>query len=197
MKKSVCFFMFLFVFLGANRSFAELQSWEIDKAHSNFYFSIKHIFSKVHGQFNDFSGTVTFDPENPKESSFVFKIKVDSITTENSKRDKHLLSADFFDENQFSSIVFESKEVSVSADNVYNVAGKFTIKGKSYDLVLPLTLAGIKQHPAKKDFLVAGFNGNLTINRLNYGVGGGKFYKFGVVDKDVDIFISLEVLTKK
>ncbi len=56
-----------------------VRAWELDQAHSNFYFSIDHIFSKVHGHFNEFSGEVKFDPANLAESRFFFEIKTDSI----------------------------------------------------------------------------------------------------------------------
>lgn len=197
MKKISLISAFLFFLIGTNSSFAAVTSWEFDKVHSNFYFSVDHIFSKVNGNFRDYSGTINFDPENLDESSFVFEIVVDSINTDNAKRDKHLLSADFFDEDKFPTIRFESKKISSVGNNNYIVAGKFTIKGEVYDLSLPLALAGIKQHPAQKDMLVAGFNGKLTIDRLAYKVGTGKFYDFGVVGKDVEILISLEVLSKK
>jgi polyisoprenoid-binding protein YceI len=197
MKKITLISVFLFFLMGAHNSFAAVSSWDFDKVHSNFYFSVDHIFSKVHGNFRDFSGTIRFDPENLAESSFVFEIVVDSINTDNGKRDKHLLSADFFDEKKFPTIRFESKTISAVGNNNYIAAGKFTIKGEGYDLSIPLALTGIKQHPAQKDMLVAGFNGKLTIDRLAYKVGTGKLYDFGVVGKDVDILISLEVLSKK
>lgn len=44
---------------------------------------------------------------------------------------------------------------------------------------------------------VAGFDTHLKINRLEYHVGDGRFYEVGVVDKDVDIFVSLEMLSRK
>jgi polyisoprenoid-binding protein YceI len=79
---------------------------------------------------------------------------------------------------------------------MYDVAGTLTIKEKEYTLTLPLKLEGIKEHPAKKGTNVAGFNGRVTIDRLAHGVGAGKFYDKGVVGKDVDIFVSLELLSK-
>ena len=45
--------------------------------------------------------------------------------------------------------------------------------------------------------MVAGFEGTFTIDRLGYNVGNGNFYKMGLVDKDVHITVSLEVLKKK
>jgi polyisoprenoid-binding protein YceI len=80
----------LFVLIAPN-AYATAREWVLDQAHSNIYFSVGHIYSKIHGHFNEFTSKVNFDPENLKESRFFFKIKVDSIDTGISKRDKHLL----------------------------------------------------------------------------------------------------------
>ena len=63
--------------------------------------------------------------------------------------------------------------------------------------MLPLTLAGVKDHPAVKNKEVIGFNGGVTIDRVAYEVGTGKFAEMGVVDKDVDVFVTLEALSNK
>ncbi|MGA7276469.1 MAG: YceI family protein [Desulfocapsaceae bacterium] len=181
----------------ASAAFGAARAWEIDKAHAAIYFSIDHIFSKVRGHFNEFEAQINFDPADLAGSSFIFDITVDSIDTNISKRDKHLISADFFDAGTFPKMRFESKAISDAGGGIYNVAGTLTIKDKSYDLTLPLQLVGIKEHPAKKGTEVAGFNGTVTIDRLAHGVGTGKFYDMGVVGKDVEIFVSIEVLSQK
>jgi len=198
MRKFSCIFITLvFLLLVGQTVQAAARSWELDKPHSNFYFQITHIFSKVNGQFDDFSSEVKFDPKNLPESRFFFEIKTDSINTNIAKRDKHLQSADFFDSGTFPLITFESIKITDAGNNVYDVLGKFTIKGQTYDLMLPLTLEGIKDHPAVKGKEVIGFNGKLTIDRLTYKVGTGKFYEMGVVGKDVDILVTLEALSDK
>lgn len=198
MIKMRCITIVLGAFLLAAQATSALaRSWELDKAHSNIYFSVAHIFSTINGHFNDFTGVMQFDPANPKESKFSFEIKVDSIDTSIAKRDKHLLSADFFDSGKYPLITFESTGVEDAGDNVYQVSGKLGIKGEVYDLVLPLTLAGVKAHPAAKGKDVIGFNGKLTIDRLAYKVGNGKFADMGVVGKTVEIFVSLEALSDR
>ena len=52
-------------------------------------------------------------------------------------------------------------------------------------------------HPLVKNTEVAGFNGEITIDRLEYGVGDGKYYDMRVVDKDVTILLTTEVMRKK
>lgn len=174
-----------------------VRSWDLDKAHSNIYFSIEHIFSTVNGHFNDFKTEINFDPANLAESRLFFEIKVNSIDTNIAKRDKHLQSADFFDVGTFPTMTFESTNITDAGNGLYNIIGILNVKGTKYDLTLPLTLAGIKEHPAQKGTDVAGFNGNVTIDRLTHKVGNGKFHKMGIVGKDVDVFVSLEVLSSK
>lgn len=195
--KKLSFLIFVFsLFIVTQTAHAAAKAWEIDKAHTGFYFSVDHIFSKVQGYFGDFSGEVVFDPDNLAESKFVFTIDVKSIHTGIAQRDKHLVSADFFDEAKYPTLNFVSKAITKTGDNTYDVAGKFTAKGKEYDLVLPLVFEGVKEHPMSKGKDVAGFNGTITIDRLAFGIGSGKFYELGVVGKDVGILVTIEALSK-
>ena len=181
--------------VGVSSALSAAPSWNLDKAHSNVYFSIDHIFSKVNGHFREFKTDIAFDPADLEGSKFEFEIQVGSIDTYIGKRDKHLQSGDFFDAAKFPVMSFKSSTISDKGNGMFEVAGTLTVKEKDYDLTLPLKLEGIKEHPAKKGTNVAGFNGRVTIDRLAHGVGSGKFYDMGVVGKDVDVFVSLELLS--
>jgi polyisoprenoid-binding protein YceI len=181
--------------IGATSAFSAAPSWNLDTAHSNVYFSVDHIFSKIRGHFNEFKTDINFDPADLESSKFDFEIQVSSIDTNIGKRDKHLQSGDFFDAAAFPIMTFQSSRISDQGNGMYEVAGTLTIKDKNYDLTLPLKLEGVKEHPAKKGTNVAGFNGQVTIDRLAYGVGTGKFYDMGIVGKDVEVFVSLELLS--
>jgi polyisoprenoid-binding protein YceI len=187
----------LFIIVSGHPVSAAARSWELDKAHTNFYFSVDHIYSKIQGHFNEYAGEVKFDPKNLAESRFFFKIETASIDTNVAKRDKHLQSADFFDAGKYPEMTFESTKITDAGQGRYEVQGKFTVKGEEYPLLLPLTLAGIKDHPAVKGKEVIGFNGKVTIDRLAYKVGSGKFYELGIVGKDVEILVSIEALADK
>lgn len=197
MKKSLTAALILSLLLTFSSALAAAPEWKIDPAHSNIYFSTIHIYSTITGRFDEFSADIRFDPEDLGSSSFRFEIPVASINTHVTKRDKHLLSADFFDESKYPNISFVSNTISpAEKDGSYNIEGVLTIKGKEYKLNLPLTLLGVQDHPAMKGTRVAGFDGRITIDRLAHGVGTGKFYKLGIVGKEVDILVSLEVLQK-
>ena len=194
MKKRVFSLLFLFVLMPVQ---VLAQQWNLDPAHTNFYFEVKHTYAAVRGQFTEFSGDVYFDPANPGKSKFDFVIKVDSIDTKIGKRDTHLRSPDFFDAKRFPEMVFKSFKVTKVGGNKYNVDGKLTIKDVTKDLVLEFDYLGQKDNPLKPGELVAGLDALLTIDRLAYNVGDGKFYKMGVVGKDVDILVTLELLRDK
>ena len=43
-------------------------TYELDPAHTHVGFQIRHLVSKVSGQFDRFSGTLVYDPDSPKTS---------------------------------------------------------------------------------------------------------------------------------
>jgi polyisoprenoid-binding protein YceI len=186
-----------FLFLNSASALAAALEWEFDRAHSRFGFNVKHIFSTVHGTFEDYSGTVLFDPDNLERSKILFEIKVKSIQTGIAKRDNHLRSADFFDADKYPLIIFESTGIRHIEGKEYEVSGRLTMKDVSKEIVLPMTLQGMQTHPMEAKKRVAGFDIKTTLDRLEYRVGDGRFYEMGVVGKDVNVDVSLEMLQNR
>jgi polyisoprenoid-binding protein YceI len=173
------------------------HEWKTDPFHSGILFEIKHIYSTVRGHFSNFTGDVFFNPDNLEKSKFDFVVKVDGINTNNGKRDNHLRSGDFFDSGKYPVMTFKSSRISHASGNKYVLEGKMNIKDVTKDMVLEFIYLGQKENPFKKNEMVAGFDTRFSINRLDYHVGNGKFHKMGVVGKDVDILITLEVVRRK
>jgi len=190
--KRIRFVLLFLLVMGPGQGFA--QQWQLDPVHTNFYFEIKHTYAAVRGQFTEFTGDVYFDPDQPEKSRFDFVIKIDSLDTKVGKRDTHLRSPDFFDAGKYPVMTFKSSKVSYAGDNKYIVEGTLTIKDVSKDLALEFVYHGLKENPLKQGETVAGLDSRLTLDRLEYHVGDGKFYNMGVVGKDVDILITLEML---
>ena len=176
---------------------AEAPEWDLDPAHSGFYFGITHIFSTVRGYFEDFKGTLVFSPDDLAGSRFDFEVDVKSINTGNSKRDGHLNSPDFFDSKTYPTMTFKSTAVKKLEKDQYIVQGELTIKDVTQTVAVPFTFLGVATNPFDDKTEVAGFEAHLTIDRLAYNVGNGKFYEMGVVGKDVDVLISLEAARAK
>jgi polyisoprenoid-binding protein YceI len=193
MKKKVFFYPFVSMLLFiATYAYAAAPEWKIDPDHSGIYFRITHIYATVNGFFPDFVGEINFDPSHLDESHFAFKVKVKSIDTNNSKRDSHLQSDEFFDTGKYPEMSFESKTIKHLEANNYQVQGTLTIKDVSKTVTFPFIYFGHKKSPFNPKLDVAGFEARLSIDRLEYNVGSGKFYKMGVVGRKVDVLVTLE-----
>jgi polyisoprenoid-binding protein YceI len=187
----------LTLLLFAGMAHAGAGQWEIDKAHSSIYFDVNHTFVTVRGQFDEFSGSVRFDPENKDASGVSFEVRVPSINTNIEKRDKHLRSPDFFNAAKFPVMRFKSSDIRHVEDNSYIMDGELSIKGVRKKVSVPFTYLGMRDNPLKKGQTVAGFEAAFSINRLDYNVGNGQFAKMGVVGETVRILVALELLKEQ
>ena len=198
MKITVSIFaMLCAIFAFTTFALAEAEKWEIDRAHSNIYFDVRHTYATVRGKFNDFSGTLKFDPNKLQVGQVTFEVNTKSVNTGVPNRDNHLRSDEFFAVKKFPTMRFESTAVKKKEENQYTLEGNLTIRGKTSPVAIPFTYFGTRENPLKKGQMVAGFEGRLSINRLDYQVGPGKYFKMGVIGKEVDILIALEVLKNK
>ena len=190
MKKTAFIFAVVFsMLLITDFALGEVEKWEIDKAHSNIYFDVRHTYVTVRGKFKDFSGALQFDPDNLAVSSVSFQVNTKSIDTGVPNRDNHLRSEEFFAVNKYPAMTFQSIGVKQKEGNQYTLEGNLTIKGKTHKVAVPFTYFGTREGQ-----MVAGFETRFSIDRLEYNVGPGKFFEMGVIGKNVDILITLEVL---
>jgi polyisoprenoid-binding protein YceI len=198
MKKVAIFALsFLAAVMLVHPAGAEPPQWEFDRAHGYFYFDIKHIFTTVRGHFADYDGVFQFDPDQTAASRFDIRVKTESVDTRHARRDKHLRSGDFFDVGEFPEMRFASTRIRRVADNQFIAEGKMTIKDVTRDVTIPFTFFGARQNPFNKKQIVAGFEARFTIDRLVYNVGSGKYYEMGVIGKDVDVLVALEMVRPK
>lgn len=191
------FTVFLYIAFAPSLGYTAAEKWDIDMGHSGIYFDARHTFATVRGHFNDFSGTFIFDPKDTNTSRVEIRVNVESINTNITKRDNHLRSADFFDVQKYPKMTFKSNRVSHIKGNRYTLEGDLTIKDVTKRITVPFTYYGVRENPLRKGQLVAGFEADFTIDRLDYNVGTGQLHKIGAVANEVRIVIALEVLKKK
>ncbi|MEP3669908.1 MAG: YceI family protein, partial [Roseibium sp.] len=121
----------------AGTAVAEPVAFDFDKSHANLAFSYNHLgYSTTEGRFGEWDGTLLIDKETPADSTVEFTIDVSSIDTFFADRDKHFLSADFFNAEAFPTAAFKSTKVEQVGENQLEVTGDLTIK----DITKPATL---------------------------------------------------------
>jgi len=193
MKARHIFIPILLLVMAATAQAAPAK-WDLDTAHSGIYFDAKHIFSIVRGHFDDYSATLNIDTDNIANSSCSVTVQTKSITTYNRKRDTHLRSAELFDTGKHPTMTFTSTKIIPKGGNRYIIEGNLTIRGITKKISAPFTFHGVKPNPFKKTEMVSGFTTQFTINRLDFKVGDGTFFNMGVIDKEVDVTISIEAV---
>ena len=92
-------------------------TWNIDPSHSQLGFMVRHVMvTKTRGQFTDYAGSFTIDPENVNNAANVV-IQATSIDTGNADRDGHVRTGDFFDVEKYPDITFVATDAKVTGDN--------------------------------------------------------------------------------
>ncbi len=115
------------------------STWQIDPAHSNAQFVVRHMaISNVQGDFTKISGTVEYDEKDVAKSSVNATIDVSSIDTRVPARDKDLKSAQWFDVDKYPTITFHSKKTWKDGDGL-KVLGDLTIHGVTKEVTLDVS----------------------------------------------------------
>lgn len=172
--------------------------WEIDPAHSEVHFKIRHlVISTVTGAFRIFSGTLENDDNESFENARVaFTLDVYSIDTNETDRDEHLKSPEFFDADQFPEIHFKSTSFHHKSGDHYDLAGNLTLKG----VTRPVTLEVLFGGEAKDGFgnFRAGFEVSGTINRKDFGLAYNGVTEAGglVVGDEVKLAANVQFVRK-
>lgn len=173
----------------AGGDFAELAgSYEIDTAHSFAVFRAKRMgISYVPGLFTQVEGEMEL-AEDPAESSFEVTVDPASLFTGVKKRDDHLKSPDFLNAKQFPEIKLVSKEIRASGEGEYEVTGELSLHGEKKDVEATLTKVGAGPDATDDSKFLAGFQGELTIARSDFGI---EFMPDGIDD---EIGITVDIL---
>jgi len=184
--------------LFAAPAFAGTSTWEIDTAHTNAQFAVKHLMvSTVRGTMGPVTGTVTIDDADLGKSTATATVDATGVDTRNEKRDEHLRAADFFDVAKYPSMSFTSTKVEKVADGKFTVTGDLTLRGVTKPVVLEVEGSPT---PITDPFGKTRIGGVATtrINRKDFGLNWSKSLDGGglVVSDEVDITIDIE-LTKK
>jgi polyisoprenoid-binding protein YceI len=167
------------------------RTYQIDRAHSDVSFTVRHLVSRVRGHFPDVEGAVDFDPADPAAGSVRVTIQAASITTNEPARDAHLRSDDFFAVDAHPTLTFVSREVRPRGAQTLDVAGDLTIRGVTRPVTLAATYLGQAKDPWGNDRVA--FEAETTINRKDFGLAWNAALETGGVLVGDEVRIHLEV----
>lgn len=191
MRKLLILFTLIFALAATNAAHAE--KWELDKAHTEVKFKVRHLLTDVWGEFTEYDASVIYDPENPSRSEVEVTVDVSSIDTGVEKRDQHLRSDDFFHVEKYPKMTFASKKVERVARQRHQITGDLTIRGVTREIVLnvggpsaPIEFMGTTKVSAHAE---------ATVNRTEFGLIWNRTLETGglLVGEEVTIVIDAEL----
>jgi polyisoprenoid-binding protein YceI len=166
--------------------------YQIDVSHSTIGFQVRHMaISKTNGNFEEYTGSFSFEPGKPDSWSCEAVIQATSINTNNQKRDDHLRSDEFFDAAKFTTLTFKSTGVVMENESEGILKGDLTIHGVTKPVELNLEILGMVTDPWGNER--AGFSASVKINRKDYGLAYNSVMEAGGLVVGDEVKISLEI----
>lgn len=154
-------------------------------AKSQVTFVFKQMGVPVTGNFGKFAAQVGFDPAKPETAKASMDVDLASIDAGGDEANEEVKSKNWFHVQQFPKASFVASAVKPLGGNRYELAGKLTMKGKTRDVVAPLTFTPQGANGT--------FEGAFAIKRLDYGIGTGTWGDVDTVADEVQIKFKLTI----
>lgn len=142
-------------------SFAVIELKPVDSDNA-VTFVIKNFGINTKGELKGLKGTIKWDSDNPSNSSFNVSVEVATVNTGIEMRDNDLKKESYFDVEKYPTIQLVSTKITNDS-----VMGNLTIKNTTKQIGFPYSVTELPGGHL--------FEGSFSINRRDFGVGGGSF----------------------
>ncbi|MFC0262609.1 YceI family protein [Fontibacter flavus] len=163
--------------------------WAIDPTHSEVSFKVKHlVISTVTGYFRKFEGSAESTSDDFNGAKVSFTADINSIDTNQSDRDGHLKSDDFFNAEKFPKMSFSGILEGST------LKGDLTIRDITKTVTMDVDFGGIAGDPYGNT--KAGFEIEGKISRKEFGLMWNAVTEAGsvVVSDQVRIILSIQLV---
>jgi polyisoprenoid-binding protein YceI len=142
-------------------------------------FSFVQAGAESQGAFKQFATELTWDAANPTAGSLKVTVQVASLDTQDKDRDDALRGAELFDTKSHPTAQFVANGFAKRANGGLDAVGKLTLRGVTRDLRLPVAI--------KPTANGVELSGDVTLKRLDFGVGQGEWKSTEWVGDDVKL----------
>ena len=178
--------------LGVSTVSAQSAGWQLDSAHSNAQFSVRHLgISNVQGEFTKVTGTVQLDDQDISKSSVTASIDVASIDTRAQGRDNDLKSEHFFDVAKYPTLTFQSTKIWKTGEGTAKMTGNLTLHGVTKEVTFDVS--GPSKAIQAMGATRRGASATTKINRQDFGLTWNSVLESGGVLVGDEVTITLDV----
>jgi len=163
--------------MGSPVSAIEFKQVQTNESSVTFFY--KQMNVPLDGKFNQFSAQISFDPAKIASAQARIDINVASIDTGSAEANDEVVGKLWFNAKAFPTASFVSTGIKSLGGNRYEASGKLSIKGKTLDVVTPVTF----QQQGSRGV----FEGVFGIKRLDYAIGEGEWTDVSTVANEIQI----------
>jgi polyisoprenoid-binding protein YceI len=152
---------------------------QVDTSKSTVTATSKQMNVPVDGTFKKFTAQLSFDPAKPAAGSARLSIDTASYDLGDESYNQQVRGKEWFDAAQYPNATFVSSAIAPAGGNQFKVSGTLTIKGKSQNVTVPVTVT--------QQGTTQSFDGALPIKRSQFDIGTGEWKDTSVVADEVVI----------
>lgn len=172
---------------GADLSELPAGTYKSEQGHAYVAFQYSHQgYSKPIIRWGTTDATVTFDADNPENSTLTVNLPVADIDTGVPAWDDHIKAADFFDAENHPTVTFVSTDIEQLRDGYGTLTGDLTIKGVTKPFTLTGTVNKIGKH-FRSGVDMFGVSAKGQLKRSDFGVD-----KYAPMADDIEIMVEVE-----
>ncbi|MDP1645437.1 MAG: YceI family protein [Thiobacillus sp.] len=146
---------------------------------STIHFEFRQMGVPVKGGFKRFTTEMMFDPAKPEAARAQIEIDLASIDAGSPEADDESAGRLWFNRSAYPKALFVSSQIRALGNNRYEMRGTLMLKGRSREMVLPVTYT-----PGKN---AATFDGGFVLKRLDFGIGEGMWADVATVANEVQV----------
>ena len=166
---------------------AQAADWVIDKADSKAIFKWTYYGTPYQGEFRNISATFDIDPLNPTECKFDVTIPIIDMVIDDAETMDYLLDLELFDVDQFPVATFKAEKCSIDGIDAFTSEGTLTIRDQTNPISFPFNLSVGMEDGGVRFHLTS----EVTINRLEYGVGQGYWASTAAIPNEVVVEVDV------
>lgn len=165
----------------------QAATWVLEPGESSVIFQYNYGSDPYEGKFTNVEATFEFDPMRPGTCDFQVTIHINDIGIESPEVLDYLLDYELFDVDQFPTASFKAEKCSLDSLNAFTSEGTLTIRDQTHPLSFPFKF-DIETLDGQIAFHLTS---EVTIQRLDYGVGQGYWANTAEIPNDVVIKVDV------
>ncbi len=160
----------------------DAPTWAVDPENSRVGFVAIQSGDEVEGSFSAWTADIAFDPETAT-GRIEAVVQTGSVESGSRDRDDSLKGDGLLHVEAFPQARFVADKFRTTGEGAYEAIGELTLRDTTREVVLPFTLA--------VEGTTAEAAGELSVDRLDYGVGQGQWADTSMIGAEVRIVFEI------